>query len=42
MGVSHWENAVSATDNWFLNTVPGICNRISFFCNNVKNEGRVT
>lgn len=42
MGVSHWKNAVSPTANWFLNKVPGICNLISFLCNEVKIEGQVT
>ena len=33
MGVSSWKNGVSAADNWFLNAVSLICNRIAILCN---------
>ena len=42
MGVSSLKNSVSATDNWFLNSIPFICNRISKLCNIEIKEEKVT
>ena len=42
MGVSSLKNSVSATDNWFLNSIPFICNRISKLCNIEIQEEKVT
>ena len=42
MGVSSWKNSVSSTDNWFLNTVSLICNRIAAPCNIELQAEKVT
>ena len=42
MGVSHWKNAVSSTDKWFLSTVSLICNRIAAHCNIELQAEKVT
>ena len=42
MGVSSLKNSVSATDNWFLNSITFICNRISKLCNIEIQEEKVT
>ena len=42
IGVSHWKNAVSATDNWFLNTISLICNLVTALCNIEIQKEKVT